>query len=626
MCGIAGIIYSDKSRGVDKHDLEKMTQIMRHRGPDDEGYFLEDNVGLGFRRLSIIDISTGHQPLSNEDDSIWIVFNGEIYNFQELRERLRKRGHLFKTKTDTEVIVHLYEDYGADCVNHLRGMFAFVIWDSNNKKLFCARDRFGIKPFYYFLDNKKFVFGSELKVLRSVKDIPANIDLRALDSYLTYGYITSDLSIYQEINKLKAAHWLELDTGDFTVKTEQYWQVNFQPDYTKSEADWCEAIRESLFEAVKLRLISDVPLGAFLSGGIDSSSVVALMSQASNRPVKTFSMGFKEAKFNELSYAKEIANKYQTEHHEYILEPESVSILPRLIAAYDEPFGDSSAIPTYYLSKFTRQYVTVALSGDGGDELFAGYERYTRLNNINKYNFPSKSLNKHFWGNIYKSIPLKMKGNELLYLLSMDRSKAGAYLAPICLPERSKLFKDQIWETLQNDYTEMYKLQLIRECQSEDFISKIQYMDINSYLVDDILTKVDRASMHNSLEVRVPILDHKFAELTFNIPSSLKLKGNSQKYIFKKAMEANLPGSIMKHRKTGFGVPLGQWFRDDLNEYINDRLNGTNSFVSEYLDKQYVSKIIKDHQNGMRSLHREIWFILFLDVWLEHHQKVQPIL
>ncbi len=621
MCGIAGVVYSDPLRSVDQMELTRMTEVIEHRGPDDEGYYINQNVGLGFRRLSIIDISSGHQPLANEDNSIWIVFNGEIYNFKELRNDLKKRGHVFKTKTDTEVIVHLYEDHGVDCVDFLRGMFAFAIWDNRQKKLFCARDRFGIKPFYYSIDNEKFVFGSELKVLTRA-GVSGEINLNALDSYLAYGYITQDLSIYQGIKKLKAGHTLELDLQGFSIKKRKYWKVIFQPDYSKSEDEWCYEIRNSLIESVKMRLISDVPLGAFLSGGVDSSSIVALMSQISNQQVKTFSIGFKEAQFNELAYAREIANRYETDHHEYILEPESVSLLPKLVTAYDEPFGDSSAIPTYYLSKFTRQYVTVALSGDGGDELFAGYNNYTKMDKIHRYNTPWPGFNKYIWGSLYRIIPLKVKGKGITYFLSHDKEKVGAYFAYTTLPERAKLYKRSVWDLVKTDYAELYKEQVIAECNSPDFISRMQHMDISTWLVDDILTKVDRASMHNSLEARVPILDHKFAELTFKIPPSLKLKGSDKKYIFKKAMENDLPKSILKHKKQGFAIPLSSWFKDDLKEYIQDRLNSKNSFVSEYLDTAFISKLIEDHNHGMRSLHRKIWGILFLDVWLEQQKKL----
>ncbi|HEV8505016.1 MAG TPA: asparagine synthase (glutamine-hydrolyzing), partial [Chitinophagaceae bacterium] len=369
MCGITGKINFDRSKNIDIHEIKQMTDSIRHRGPDDEGFYIQQNVGLGFRRLSIIDLNTGHQPLANEDESIWIIFNGEIYNYQELHDDLVNKGHVFKTKSDTETIVHLYEQYGAGCLKFLRGMFGFSIWDSKKQQLFCARDRFGIKPFYYYTDEEKFVFGSEIKPILKAGNVDRTLSYDALDSYLAFGYITSDLSIYRKVKKLQPGHYLLLSLKDkISITTERYWEIQFEPDHSKTEAQWSQELEACLSETVRLHMISDVPLGAFLSGGIDSSSVVAMMARNSSRPIKTFSIGFKEQKFNELIYANEIAKQYGCEHHEQIVEPESVSLLPKLVNAYDEPYADSSAIPTYYVSKMAREYVTVALSGDGGDE------------------------------------------------------------------------------------------------------------------------------------------------------------------------------------------------------------------------------------------------------------------
>src|SRR6185312_13378893 len=380
MCGITGIVHFDRDKAISPAVLKNMSDSIYHRGPDDEGLYINQNVGLGFRRLSIIDLSTGHQPLSNQNDRIYIVFNGEIYNYLEQRKKLKQKGYTFKTTTDTEVILHLYQEYGVDCLQYLRGMFAFAIWDGNKQQLFCARDRFGIKPFYFYSDEEKFVFGSEIKAILKSNNIDKTISLDALDSYFAFGYITSDLSIYKNIKKLQPAHYLLLSFKDKPViEIKRYWEIRFDPDYSKSENRWKEEIEECLSETVKLHMISDVPLGAFLSGGIDSSSVVAMMARNSDRPIKTFSIGFKEQKFNELKYARELANKYGCEHHEQIVEPESIGLLSKLVNAYDEPFADSSAIPTYYVSQLARKHVTVALSGDGGDELFAGYTGYTKF-------------------------------------------------------------------------------------------------------------------------------------------------------------------------------------------------------------------------------------------------------
>jgi asparagine synthase (glutamine-hydrolysing) len=612
MCGICGKINFDFSSPVKAGELRKMTGVIVHRGPDDEGYHLAGHAGLGFRRLSIIDLKTGHQPLSNEDDSIWIVFNGEIYNHYQLRRQLEARGHQFKTRTDTEAIVHLYEEYGKDCVRHLRGMFAFAIWDERKKKLFCARDRFGIKPFFYYLDDKKLVFGSEIKSLLIDPDINRKLSLPALDDYLTYGYTSGEQTIFEHIRKLKPAHTMEWQPGGGVVFS-RYWDIRYQPDEAKSEEEWCEMIEEKLSEAVKIRLMSDVPLGAFLSGGIDSSAVVAMMARHSDRPVKTFSIGFKEAAFNELEYAREIARLYATEHHEQIVEPESIELLPKLVKAYDEPFADSSAIPTYYVSKFARQYVTVALSGDGGDELFAGYKTYAKMQKIHDLNFTPDVFNQYFWGGIHHVLPTGMKGKGLTYYLSRPRKTVAAYTSIWQLTERPKLYHPGIWDRIDCFTAEKTREKFISDSPTEDVLFNMQQTDMHNFLVDDILTKVDRASMLNSLEVRVPILDHELAELTFSIPSHLKLNGDRKKYIFKKAMASYLPPSIRDHKKQGFEAPLQLWFKSELKEYINDRLILTKGPLYDYLNPGFVAKTIKDFHNGGRDLNKKIWSLLFFD-------------
>jgi len=615
MCGICGKIHYDPVKPVQKDELLTMTKLIRHRGPDDSGLYLKKNVGLGFRRLSIIDLETGHQPLSNEDGTIWIVFNGEIYNHNELRKSLIQKGHQFKTKTDTETIVHLYEEHGVDCVDHLRGMFAFAIWDENENSLFCARDRFGIKPFFYSFKGESFVFGSEIKCILSQTTDSSNISLPALDYYLTFGYSSQEGTIFQNIHKLKPAHSLLLK-GNGHMQISKYWHAKYEPDYSKSENEWSDLLREKLSETVNSHLMSDVPLGAFLSGGIDSSSVVALMAQLSSSPVKTFSIGFKESRFNELKYAREVAAKYQTEHHELIVEPESVSLLPDLINAYDEPFADSSAIPTYYVSKFARRFVTVALSGDGGDELFLGYHHHLKFKRMRKYNVLPTSLSSYLWEGLHDIIPNGVKGKGATYYLAKPRNSAPAYHSIWQLHERQKLFRKECWEMLKTSPAEQRKVNFYANGNSSNFLFNMQRMDMQTYMVDDILTKVDRASMQNSLEVRVPLLDHEFAELTFKIPAELKLKGKTSKYILKEAMKDLLPNSIISHKKQGFSVPLELWFKDDLKEYVNDRLLSTNSPLYEYLDPTYVQKIIHDHNNAMRDFSHKIWSLIFLDQWL----------
>ncbi len=614
MCGITGKIYFDKNRSVTLNELKKMTDIIEHRGPDDEGHYINNNVGLGFRRLSIIDLKTGHQPLANSEETIWLTFNGEIYNFKELRTDLERKGYKFKTNTDTEVIVYLYQEYGEKCVNYLRGMFAFVIWDNRKKQLFGARDRFGIKPFNYYIDNEKFVWGSEMKSIMVSNDIKKDISIDSLDYYFAYGYSKRNQSIFKQIKKLQPGHSFVIKPFEKDkLEIKQYWEVQFNPDYSKSEAYWKEAIYESLNEAVKMRMLSDVPLGAFLSGGVDSSTVVALMSLNSKNPIKTFSIGFKEEKYNELKYARLIAEKYNTEHHEFIVEPESIDLLPKLVQAYDEPFADSSAIPTYYVSKFTREHVTVALSGDGGDELFAGYNAYEKLHSISRKRIAPKLLF-HY---LNKLTPDYMFGKGLTYYLSKDKNNLPAHFCFWKDYERRRIFNSSIQNELHINTAEKVKIDLLNS-MDDDYITRMQKLDIQTYMVDDILTKVDRASMMNSLEARVPLLDHKFAELTFKIPSSFKMKGNSKKHILKETFSNILPSEIISHKKQGFSVPLSIWFKNDFKDYTYEILMNSN-YLYDFLEKKYVKKLLNDHQKGIRDFSQKIWSLLFLDEWLKQN-------
>lgn len=625
MCGIGGIIYYDKDRIVEASLLKKMADVMRHRGPDDEGFYMDRNVGLCFRRLSIIDLSMGHQPMSGNESGMTIVFNGEIYNYQEQRHHLKKNGYVFKTATDTEVILHLFEEYGVDCVDHLQGMFAFAIWNPATRSLFCARDRFGIKPFYYYCDNEKFVFGSEIKVVMNSGDIDRTLSYDALDSYFAFGHISGDMSVYKNVKKLLPGHYLIASFGDkVSVETSKYWEVKFEPDHSKTVEYWSEEIKNCLSETVKMHMISDVPLGAFLSGGIDSSSVVSMMARNSGQPVKTFTIGFSEKGFSELPYARTIAEKYGCDHHEEIIEPESISTLPMLVSSFDEPFADSSAIPTYYVSKIARQKVTVVLSGDGGDELFAGYNHYSYLNKLHSFplNFTSPVFSKIIWGGIHKIIPRNMVGKNASYFFSTGRNFLSAYGNMYSLEERKNLFLNNHDPINMSKGSELYKVAILKKGNENDFVSNMQYLDLQTYMVDDILTKVDRASMMNSLEVRVPLLDHKFAELTFRIPSDLKMKGNELKYIFKKAMSDYLPESILNHPKRGFSIPLSHWFRDDLNEYVRDNLLSSNPDYSTYLNKKYIKKVIQENISGIHPSNTRIWSLLFFEEWLKQNRQV----
>jgi len=623
MCGIAGILNFDVNNNIDPNLLKEMTNLIIHRGPDSEGFYVNKNIGMGFRRLSIIDLNTGDQPISDSTENVTITFNGEIYNFLELKKKLISKGYSFKTTTDTEVILNLYKEYGEKCVNYLRGMFAFVIYDKSKNILFGARDRFGIKPFYYSLDKERFIWGSELKCVRKGLQRKLQINYKAIDEYFSYGYIGQNRSIYNGIDKLQPAHLflIDLNKGAQSFIIKKYWEIRYEPDYSKSEKEWIDILDSKFAESVKLHMISDVPLGAFLSGGIDSSGVVAFMNKVSNNQVKTFSIGFKEKKFNELQYAHEVAKKYNTEHHELILEPESVDLLPKLVSAFDEPFFDSSAIPTYYVSKFAREFVTVVLSGDGGDELFGGYKWYMKASRI-KNNILSNNMFNPFWGTLHKILSDKVVGKGLVHFLSKNNDELGAYNCLMKKAERMSLYNENTLSNLLQLNSEISKINILKASASNDFVSKLQELDLLTYLPDDILTKVDRTSMQNSLETRVPILDHEFAEISFKIPSSLKLNTTGGKMIFKKMLENYLPSKVITHKKQGFAVPLSLWFKDDLRTYIYDNLMNKNALIYEYLNHKTVSQTINNHSFGLRNFSGQIWSLLFLEEWLKQDRDI----
>ena len=633
MCGIAGII--NISSPPQKSLMEKMCGIMKHRGPDGEGYYVEGAVALGHRRLSIIDLEGGKQPLSNEDGTVWITYNGEIYNFPALRKELIEKGHRFKTKSDTETIVHAYEEYGVQCLEKLRGMFAFGIWDDKKKRLFLARDRLGKKPLYYFSDSKKFIFASELKAILQDKRVNREINSKAVADYLTYNYIPFPETIFKGIYKLPPAHFMTVkivpgiqssqggvkQAECLDVSVQQYWDIKYEPDYSLSENDWADALSENLKEAVRLRLISDVPLGAFLSGGIDSSTVVALMSMVQAAPVKTFSIGFKEEDFSEVKYARDVSKRFGTEHHEMIVEPDAMGILPDLAWEFDEPFADSSAIPTYYVSKMARQHVAVILSGDGGDETFAGYRRYLWARDMHRYDWLPITLKKILFGIPAVLLPDGMKGKGMLTHLSKSPFERYAGLNTFSDHSYLKnlLSADIITDLKQNynggDPNYAYLKGFYDVCKSDDYLTKIQYMDTKTYLADDILTKVDRASMLCSLETRAPLLDHKVVELAARIPSSLKIKNNETKYILKKAMNGILPDEILYRKKMGFGVPLIHWFKKDLAEYARDILLSKKAVDRNIFNQNYIQSILKNHQKKGRDLSARIWALLFFEHW-----------
>lgn len=620
MCGICGI-YNFNGRPVDGELLRRMNNTMVHRGPDNEGYHLDDRIGLGHRRLSIIDLNTGHQPIFNEDKTKVIVFNGEIYNFKDLRGKLENKGHRFKTKTDTEVILHGYEEWGTECVERLRGMFAFAIWDSKQQTLFLARDRLGIKPLYYFCKNSKLIFASELKAILEDRSVQKDLDFEALSDYLSFGYIPAPKTIFKSIRKLPPGHILIQSPEG--VNTEKYWDLQFQPGSHNSVDEYCNRIIETLEESIRLRLISDVPLGAFLSGGIDSSVVVAIMSHLIQKPVITNSVGFSRREFCELEYAQITSRLFGTNHHEFVVDPDAVDVVNKLSWHFDEPFADSSAIPTYYVSKMTRQNVTVALSGDGGDENFTGYRRYyfDRLENRIRAILPDP-LRRNVIGllaSIYPKadwLPQLFRAKTLLTNVSQDPVYGYFNSMSYFLPG----MKDRILShDVKNNLHDYDSIEVFRKhyekCDSNDPLTRTQYVDFKTYLVDDILTKVDRASMANSLEVRVPILDHEFVELVAQIPSQLKLNGKTSKYIFKKAASRLLPNEILNRKKMGFSIPAGEWLKKELYPLLHDTILSKTFNERSLFDTKYVHWLWKQHVSEMRDFTQPLWALLSFELW-----------
>jgi len=633
MCGICGQINLN-NESVDENLLKSMTSCLSHRGPDDEGIYLKKNVGLGHRRLSIIDLSPlAHQPMSNEDGTIWIVYNGEIYNFPELREDLIKRGHVFRSRSDTETIIHLYEEYGAECLKHIRGMFAFAIWDEKEKSLFLARDRIGKKPLYYRHSQNTFVFASEIKSILQDKSFLRKPDHAAIHHYLTYQYVPSPWTAFEGIKKLPPAHYLVLKNGQAEIK--RYWKLSYLPKHNPHSPPFSKGgkggferalkkeIIERLKEAVKIRLISDVPLGAFLSGGIDSSTVVAMMSGIMNEPVKTFSIGFKEDTYNELRYARMVAEKYKTDHTEFIVEPKAIDIIDKLVWHYNEPFADSSAIPTYYVSKLAREHVTVILNGDGGDENFAGYGRYIA-------NEVSSAIHRLFPTSIAKALlpfvmamPHGTDPNNFFWRLKRflqeyiksPEMRNAHWLCHFSTEMKSELYADGFLSQFSGIDSFELLLDKYKEAEAESFLDKTLYTDVMMYLPDDLLVKVDVASMANSLEARSPFLDHEFMEFVAKIPSELKLRGKTTKYILKEALKGILPDEVIFRQKMGFGVPIDHWFRNDLREMAYDTLLSDRAVQRGYFKKEAVKKILDEHTSGKWNWHNHIWNLLMLELW-----------
>jgi len=631
MCGIAGILTSPQE-SVSLETLHDMSRTLRHRGPDEEGYKTLEGAALGFRRLAIIDLSGGAQPMCNEDESLWLVFNGEIYNYRLLKIALEATGrHRFRTQSDTEVILHLYEEYAEHCVDHMRGMFAFAIWDRRRKKLFAARDRFGKKPFVYFrTPHGGLVFASELKALLRHPDCPQTVDLSSIYMYLGYQYIPSPRTILKDVFKLPPAHWLTWSVEE-GVRRQRYWDLRYEPKEPLAYPEACERLRSALEESVKLRMISDVPLGAFLSGGIDSSIVTALMARQSSRPIQTFSIGFEEDHFSELPYAREVSQLYKTDHHEFIVKPELVDFLPTLAAAYPEPFGDSSALPTYFLAQMTRRHVTVALSGDGGDEQFGGYARYRDMWLLNRLGAVPAHV---------RSLLVRiLSGSSLWFLNAATRRRLLRALGASAMPLLPRYYQtlycvlpedqEMLWQTghvatFQAEGLNAVQLleNVVSDYKPEDWLDQLLYVDLHTYLPECLMVKVDIASMANSLEARSPFLDHVLAEECARWPSTWKFcpPGQSKK-ILKDTFARDLPAEILARKKQGFAIPVKDWFRGPLKGFLKEVLLSPKALQRNYFRKETLERFIDEHTRGIRDRSPGLWALVMLELWHDQIKK-----
>jgi asparagine synthase (glutamine-hydrolysing) len=626
VCGIAGIFDLGGRRALDEAVLARMNASQFHRGPDEGGVHLEPGVALAHRRLSIIDLSSGQQPMFSADGSVCLVYNGEIYNFRELATQLRELGYSFRTHCDTEVILYAWQEWGEDCVSHFRGMFAFGLYDRKQQCLFLARDRLGIKPlFYSILPDRQLVFGSELKVLKQHPQLPRNVDPQAIEDYFALGYIPEPRTIYKGVFKLPPGHTLLLRRGQAAPRTREYWDLHFRPGPVSDEDELKEQLVERLREAVDIRLVAEVPLGAFLSGGVDSSAVVAMMAGLQDEPVNTCAIGFDVKQFDETEYARMVAQRYQTNHFEQTVESEDFDLLDTLADLYDEPYADSSAIPTYRVCQLARQRVTVALSGDGGDEHFAGYRRYRW--HMNEERLRSRlplGFRRPLFGTLGRLYPKADWAPRVFRakttFQSLARNAVEAYMHTVSHTtdeQRAAMFSPRLKRELQG-YRAMETLRdHAARAGTDDPLSLIQYLDTKTYLVGDILTKVDRASMAHSLEVRVPMLDHKFVEWAASVPSGYKLKGQEGKYILKKALEPYLPNDVLYRPKMGFGVPLAKWFRGPLKDRLRSSVTKGGLVDSGLFDPAYLEQLVNQHQSGRRDHSTVLWALMMFEATMK---------
>ena len=628
MCGITGIFDTHSKRPIDRRLLDRMNESQFHRGPDEGGLHLEPGIGLGHRRLSIIDLSGGQQPLFNEDLTIVVVFNGEIYNFAELTDELVAAGHSFRTHSDTEVIVHAWEEWGESCVERFRGMFAFAIWDRNRDTLFLARDRLGIKPLHYaLLADGHLIFGSELKVLMLHPNLPRDIEPRAVEEYFAYGYVPDPRTIFSGVFKLEPGHTLTWKRGQSMPTPRQYWDIPFNDCGVRTEEEARQGLIEHLEEAVRIRMIAEVPLGAFLSGGVDSSAVVAMMARASEEPINTSSISFGDPAFNESEYAEEVARRYKTNHQVEQVNPDDFDLIDRLAELYDEPYADSSAMPTYRVCELARRRVTVALSGDGGDENFAGYRRYRwHMYEERLRSLIPRSVRRPLFGvlgSAYPKLdwaPRVFRAKSTFQALARDAIEGYFHNFSI-LPDalRQKLYSSQFKRRLEGYHAiEVFSKYLDRA--PEHPLSQVQYLDFKTYLPGDILTKVDRASMAHALEVRVPILDHKVVEWTAGVGPEFKLKSREGKHVFKRALEPYLPNAILYRQKMGFAVPLGSWFRGPLRQRVRDALLGPTLSELGIFDHAFLTELVDQHQAGRRDHSAALWSLLMFEAFVRREQ------
>ena len=630
MCGIAGL-YSETNK--DRRDLARsihlMTACLEHRGPDDAGYYIGGNIALGHRRLSIIDLKTGRQPIFNEDKRICIVFNGEIYNYQDIKTELMHRGHRFSSTSDTETIVHAYEEWGEDCVKKLNGMFAFCIWDSRSETLFIARDRLGEKPLFFAHYNGTFAFASEMKSILSDPHFDRATDDEALASYFTFSYIPAPLTIYRNIRKLLPGHVLVYKKGHISIS--QYWDVFFEPNRQKKEKDFIHESMELLGKSVEARLMSEVPLGAFLSGGIDSSAVVAMMSRGNREPVNTFTIGFggNTGGFDdERKYARLIAEKYKTNHNEHEVLPDVGVVMGKIVESFDEPFADDSAIPSYFISRLAREQVTVALSGLGGDELFCGYERYLGFQLSHSYNKIPAIMREHILKRFIEALPESSSGNYAVnHMKRFVRSTASNYARQYFgfITKMNKRYRDSLFSGRGKEYAGAFNrveerfVSLFDSAPADDPLNKVFYCDLKTYLPEDILACTDRLSMCHSLEVRVPFLDHELVEYCATIPPEMKIKWFKKKYLLKKGVSDLLPKPVLDHRKQGFVGPMTRWLQTNMKDFTLQSLSHSNLQKHGLFDGNTIAGLLADHYNGKEINDTTIWSLLIFQAWFDRY-------